>query len=186
MEEIKKGYTRVSEILNQWDKYGHIDDPFIKDKVEAKALIGTEVHEAIKAHHEGIYFPLSHRASKYFESYELWHAHSKFTTVHCEQRLYDDDLKITGAIDAIGVFPGSEDLHMVDFKTSAVEDKKFWPLQAGFYHMLCRKNGIHISNTVIFVKLQENMPPKVCQYIIDERILLVCMAAYNTYTYINS
>lgn len=180
---IKEGYTRVSAILSQWDRFGHID----QEIVARKADIGTEVHDAIKADYEGIYRPLSEKAEPYFESFLSWQKESKVVFSDVEQRLYDDALKITGAMDAIAVFPGSSERVLIDFKTSANEDKKFWPLQAGFYSMLARANQIDISNRVVFVKLsRDGSLPKVCEYIIDDQILLVCMSALNTYRYINS
>lgn len=180
---IREGYTRVTEILRQWDTFGHID----KDVLERKQEIGTNVHSAIKAHFEGIYFPLSEVEQPYFDSFMVWHDFTCPKIIESEERLYDDSLMITGAIDALIKFPHERETVLVDFKTSASPNQKMWTLQAGFYSMLAKNNGKSISNRVLFLQLNpKGKMGKIHEFEITEYVTQTCLAALKTYRYLNS
>ena len=183
MNDIKPGYTRVSKILQQWDKFGHIE----KSVLEAKAYLGTGVHNHIQNRCDGIMTIPDLWEGGYVESWEAWIATTNPVFVHTELRLYDDLLKITGAIDAIIQFPGSEDLVIVDYKTSAAASPKIWPLQGHFYHYLCKANNINVGKRILFLQLKKNGKiPKVHEYEDDRSIMDICMSAYYCYRYLNS
>ncbi len=182
MEDIKHGYTRVSEILNQWDRFGHIN----KDVLENKAAIGTRVHEAIKNHHDGMYTPLDAAASGYFDSYIKWEEENKPKLIQSEVRYYCDNMMITGQIDALVKIEGEESPVLVDYKTSAQENAKIWPLQAAFYHYLVSSSGLDISNKLIFVKLdKKGNLPKICEYTYNKTLWDICVSAWKCYKYLN-
>lgn len=181
-EPIREGYTRVTEIFRQWDRFGNI----CPDVLARKAELGTNVHHAIKAHFEGIFYPLSDKESLYFDSFVRWHKLTNPTFHDVEFRMYDDNLMITGAIDALVTLQNSNELILVDYKTSASADHKFWPLQAGFYHMLVKDSGRPISDRVLFIQLdKEGKMPKVHEYFITPTIMAVCLASLATYRYLN-
>lgn len=183
MQEIKPGYTRVSRILGQWDRFGHIDPAVLK----AKAELGTEVHKAIQGYHEGnLPSCIEGKAGGYFDSFVEWDTRSGFEVVHSELRLYCDTLKITGAIDALVRLPGSDTLTLIDYKTSAMESPKIWPLQGCFYHYLATVNGHQLNPRILFLKLdKDGNGAKLIEYHYDKKLMNVCLSALNTYRWLN-
>ena len=183
MEDIKPGYTRISSILAQWDKFGHID----KAVLENKAALGTRVHDAIKNVHSGIYTPLDDAANGYFESFLKWQKETKIEIVSSEERFYCDKLMITGQVDALAAIPGEEKFVLIDFKTSAQESPKMWPLQGGFYYYLASLSGKTLSTRILFVKLDKmgNLP-SIYEYEFTKSLWNVCIAAWTCYRHLNS
>ena len=181
---IKPGYTRVTEILGQWHKYDHID-PFV---LSNKAAIGTLVHEEIEAFEKKLQRdPLIPAAQGFLDSYKQWRKSFPYPFTHQETRLYDEDLRITGQFDAVVDIHESKTKHLIDFKCTASADHKLWPLQATFYWLLAKANGMHLSPVCYFVKLdKEGYMPTVLTYIIDSSRISNAMAAYQTYKYLNS
>ena len=183
MEPIKKDYTRVTQILSKWKDFSHIPQKVF----ENKSNIGTKVHQAIHADHQGIYMPLSDSEKGYFESYLMWKEAMKPSYVEMEQRIYDDRLMITGQVDAV---LNQHDKNMIiDFKTSAQVDRKFWILQGAFYHLLYRDNrkDISISDEVLFIHLdKEGKMPTVHSYPITPEEYIVCMSCINVYRHFYS
>jgi hypothetical protein len=182
MDTIKPGYTRVSSILGQWDTFGHIDPVVLQNKCN----IGTRVHETIDAHHKNIYLPLDNAAKGYFDSYVRWEEVVKPNVIKNEERYYCDKLMITGQVDAIITFPGDGRLVLIDYKTSAQESPKTWPLQACFYHYLASQAGVELSDRLIFIKLDKTgQMPKIYEYQYSRQLWDVCLAAWTTYRYRN-
>ncbi len=183
MSSIKSGYTRVSSILGQWDKFGHID----KKILESKCALGTAVHNHIQNRCDGIVTPSALDEQGYVDSWDLWISLANPTFVHTELRLYDDVLHITGAIDAIIQLPGSDELIIVDYKTSASPNPKTWALQGNFYHYLCRQNDINLGNRILFLQLKKTGKlPKLFEYEYTKEMWAMCMSAYHCYRYMNS
>lgn len=179
---IKPGYIRVSEILGQWDRFGKVNVNIL----EAKAKLGTSIHEAIIAHNQCFPLPISEGALGYFESYQRWIEASQAETVVEGSRFYCDKLKITGEVDAIVKFPGNEDLVLIDWKTSASHSDLFWQLQGQFYHYLCGLTGLQLGKRFLFVQLnKEGKLPKVHEYHSSHFLMNVCMSAYTCFQYLN-
>ena len=199
-EEIRPGYTRVTDILGQWNK-DLVDDsgnvvakvfsgsrtPIDINVLNNKANIGTNVHKAIEGHLEGLDMPLVGREAKYFESFKKWNAEVQCEFVENERRYYCDELMITGCIDALIRFSGSDELILMDFKTSASENPKIWPLQATMYHYLVTKSGRSISDRLLFLKLDgKGAKATVFEYTFTPQLLKVCKAAIFCHRYLNS
>ena len=178
---IKPGYTRISSILAQWDKFGHIDPKVLAAKCE----LGTQVHKAIEN-------DLQHGIEGdtglgYLDSFKTWPIESGASSVVTEQRLYCDKLKITGCLDAVVKFPGKPELVIVDYKTSAQESPRIWPIQACFYHYLAIQGGIPVGDRIIFLKLDKGgKAPKAFEYHYSTQLMNVCMSALNCYRWLNS
>jgi len=178
---IKEGYTRVSEILSQWDKFGHVNQEILS----RKCAIGTQVHSAICNHLRGIPPVLDEEIEGYFNSYIRWMLSIKdlFPT-SIEERIYDDKLMITGQLDLIGALSKEEGNVVIDWKTSISASKEFWSLQGAFYYMLASKK-YDMAKRCIFVQLKKDGSlPKVHSYTIDEELLSVAMNAYSCYRYL--
>jgi hypothetical protein len=139
-------YLRVTEILSRLQSFKHID----KEVLEAKADIGTNVHEAINNDLTGNpQIELSNREQAYFDSYKMLKKPECFST---ENRYYDDALIITGQIDVVARF--NEGLCLIDWKTSAKANHEIWKMQAHFYWYLLKQNGVDISDVMYFVNLR--------------------------------
>lgn len=177
---IKEGYTRVSEILSMFKDFSSIPP----DVLENKCRIGTEVHEHIDDVFYGIEFPPKPECLGYVESFLTWRAEAKPKVFQHEQRLYCDELKITGQIDAIVSFEGEDTLHIMDWKTSHSEDKLMWPLQAAFYHYLCTNNSIKVEPVVKFLRLdKQGKKPKVHEYTINPTHIMTIISYIQVYNH---
>jgi len=199
MDDIKPGYTRVTEILGQWNTDIQVDGETIAKAfagsrnaidisvLSNKANIGTNVHRAIEGYLEGFEVKLEEKEQGYFQSFLGWYAKSKVNIVESEKRYYCDKLGITGCVDALVRFPDSDDLILVDYKTSAQENPKMWPLQATFYHYLVSETGLKISDRLLFLKLEKKgFPASVFEYKFTPKLLQICKCACTCYRYINS
>jgi hypothetical protein len=181
METIKSGYTRISDILSQWDKFGHIDPAMLSNK----AGIGIRVHEAIDAHHKGIYYPLQANEEGYFNSFLEWEKKVSFDIVKNEERYYCQSLMITGQVDLVAQFPGEAKPLLIDYKTSASSSREMWSLQAAFYHKLCEINGLDLSDRMIFLQLdKKGSQPTVHEYTYSDKLWRVCESCLITYRYL--
>jgi hypothetical protein len=178
---IKPGYIRVSQILGQWDRFGGINEEVLKKK----CALGTEVHDAIKAHHQDVALPVA-GGEGYFESFDNWFTASGVTIHTFAERMYCDKLKLTGEIDAIVRFSGSDELVIVDWKTSSASDDLYWKLQGQFYHYLCTVNEIKVGPRFLFIKLdKQGKLPKVREYQVSSSLMNICISAYTCYKYLN-
>ena len=180
MEIIKPGYTRVSEILSQWDRFSGID----RDVLENKKRIGTNVHEAIDLYNACLPYSLEEDERGYFESYIEWRKLTQFEILASETRLYDDRLMITGAFDLLVKFPQEEEGSVCDLKCSYSEDPINWPMQGCFYRYLLTVNGGQdISQRVNFIKLDKRgYSPDVYEYDVTN-MMRVCESAVITYNH---
>ena len=181
-EEIKEGYTRVSQILSQWDKFSFIDPTVL----ERKRLIGINVHAGIDSHNKGIPAYMSDdEGGQYFKSFLLYQRKERLAIINSEFRMYDDELMITGKIDGLLSYPGyDQDKHiLVDWKTSSTRDDLMWEMQANFYMYLLKMNGVdHVSDICRFVKLDKDGGlPKVYEYEYSPKIMESCFASVVTY-----
>jgi hypothetical protein len=156
-EEIKEGYTRVTDILG---KYSGFDDApeYVKERAQIKGIIGEKTHEAIKMYYDCIPIgPLDDDVQPYFDSFLLWNQDKKPVPMYLEERYYDDHLKITGKIDAVMHIGNRDELILVDWKTTCYFTKKTsisWLCQGVFYIHLLEYNLIpNVSNDFIFLQL---------------------------------
>lgn len=182
--DIKKGYVRVTDLLKPYQDWGTIP----KEVLEAKAQIGTNVHEAIENYSVGLPEPkLTVREAKYYDSYLKWAEYEEPMYLCNEERYYDEDLKVTGQVDCIVTFPGRHTGRILDFKTSAKESPLHWPLQACWYYMLCKKNKKDVSETTHMLQLKDNgSPAKLYTYTATPELQKLCLSLYDAYTYFNS
>lgn len=176
--EILEGYTRVTEILSQWDKSSHID----RGVYDRKTQMGIEVHNAIANSFRGIPSILTDdEGGKYFSSFLIWRSLKNLMVLDFEKRMYDHNRKITGAMDAIVSLDGGEPI-LVDWKTSYCADKCNWPLQASFYMQLLELSGAHVIKKCKFVKLDKfgDMP---IEYDFEQSEYLIDMCDHAIATY---
>jgi hypothetical protein len=182
--DIKPGYTRVSEILSQWDRFGGIK----REILEAKIQVGISIHNAIHAESKDMYISVKPERKGYMESFYKWRdlTNAEFVEDANELRLYCDKLMITGCVDAVMKMKGSNKLFIVDFKTSASVDRKIWALQGQFYHYLALQNGYDLEDRFIFLQLHKDGTTARCEEFDVTRVQLgLCMSALSLYRYLH-
>lgn len=159
MKTIKKGYLRVTAMLYPFSGMKEVPQHYLDNASER----GSRVHEAILALEQGIGLAeLDKNYKGYLASYELWAPGKNFLPV--PDRFYDDELMITGEID--GIMKDGDDLVIVDYKTSAKENKS-WALQASAYSYMAKKSGYDIKR-IQFIKLdKEGNEPITFEYTED-------------------
>lgn len=182
-EVIREGYTRVTTVLSQWEKYGGIDPELVIRAGER----GTRVHKGVDDIHVGRQVSMTvEQGGLYFKSFLLWYQKENYVLHQSEQRIYEefgaDPFPVTGCIDALVQLPGRTDLTLIDWKTSANADKEVWPMQAQFYLHLLRQSGVQGVSRALFVKLDKaGGMPKVHEYEWSDRLLRTCMSSKDTY-----
>jgi hypothetical protein len=181
MTEIKEGYTRVSEFCSRYEDFSSVD----QDYLASRALVGSNVHFAIHSYLNFMPFKLSVEELGYFESWMMWYDNTKCKITHDETRMYCDTWKLTGAIDGIVTFPGSDDNMIVDWKTSSYANDDIWSLKGGFYSYLVKGNKLcEISDRVLYIKLDKaGKAPKVCEYEITSQIRNLVIATMMTHRF---
>jgi hypothetical protein len=170
----EKKYARVSEVLQPYTNFSHIDPVVLQNKCD----IGTEVHQAIASDIDDDLPVFSKKGEGYYKSYLKWRDCLNVEFAQSEQRYYDDEWMITGQIDAIITIPDQIGLFLVDFKTSATESAITWPMQAHLYHRILKKNNVHVRLSFNFIKLDKrgNLP-QVFTYQWNENVFARCEEA---------
>jgi hypothetical protein len=179
-------HIRVSEILARLRDFSGIDPTILREKAE----VGTEVHTNIHRFKTGRFemfneFPIrnpqsldilrwAERGRGYFDSYMEWEKENKPRFTVMEERYYDDELMITGQVDAL---MRTDSLPvLVDFKCSHRPDLEIWAMQAHFYKYLLEKNGIKIADHFLFMQLKKDGEnPTVFRIDFDEKVLSRCI-----------
>jgi hypothetical protein len=194
MENLDPKWIRVSSVLalvpylgidGKWTFPINSINPWV---LQNAADRGTRVHEAINAHTKGEFFPLSDpHEMGYLRSFHRWEKEVGLKTIHSEMRLFYEPMNLTGCVDMIAEL-GTDGKHqIVDFKCTASEDVKKWPLQAALYEFLCQTNGIKVDKMAIFVQLDKlGGFPKIHQYEITKELTSVAISTYNLYRYLTN
>ena len=157
MDNIKPGYTRVSDIAGAFAPYRDIP----RDVLENAANRGKEVHQLI--HERFLNIPdTDNKWPKYMMSWErFWQPYRNSEVLLQEKRLYYDSWMITGQIDMIAIINGA--VTLIDWKCTAATSPH-WKIQAGGYDLLAQRAGFKIDNW-IFVRLDKGGgDPQVIQY----------------------
>ena len=181
MEEILEGYTRVSRFLSMIKDLSHIDPVVLKNKAD----LGTAVHEAIHTYitqHRKRKIFTNPKEEGYLDSYILWHKLINPKYTHLETRLYDHQLKITGAFDGLGYVGGK--LALIDFKCTSQASHETWPLQGTFYDHLIQVNNM-VPDSIpryLFIQLSPyGRMPKVHEYLPTPEKLAYCLNLVKLY-----
>lgn len=169
-----KKYARVSSAIRPFVDFSGIPE----EVLNAKAVIGTRTHEAITDDIGGEMPILTDDIRGYFQSFSKWRATVSPIFVESERRYYNDDIMITGMIDAIIKIEGIEQGILVDWKTSVNESTISWRMQAHFYNYLLVGAGKQIASQFLFIKLDKyGAMPQVFRYAYDQKIMNKCLRA---------
>ena len=173
-----KLYARVSDILKPFTDFSGI----AQEILDNKAILGTHVHDAIHQQIEGKFLTMTVQEQGYMDSFNKWRSALMPTFVESEVRYYCDEKMLTGAIDALVEFQGEKEAVLVDFKTSAQESPKVWPMQAHLYHYLIASSGKSIGKRFLFLKLDKHGNlPQVFEYKFDANLMNRCLQAVDEF-----
>lgn len=172
-EKIKPGYLRVTECLSKYNSFDSIPPQVLQNACDR----GTKVHAYAQLHAEGTYFPEPDGdIALYVSCFTDWFDAVVGEIVGLEMRLYDDDLRLTGAVDAVIKFKGTDELVLVDYKTSASVSKG-WALQTAAYAHLLELNGIKVARRLCLQLNKDGRAAKVKEYTNYEQDLKLYKAA---------
>ena len=180
-EDIKQGYTRVSEFCSRYEDFGSVNQEYLK----LRARIGTGVHNAIDSTVNYIPFKLQDDEKGYYESWFSWFDKTHCEVILTESRMYCDKFMMTGAIDGIIKYPNSDEKFIVDWKTSTYKNDDVWSLKGTFYHYLVTQNKLcDIGDKVIYVQLDRNGGfPIVHEYEITKNLKSLMIATIMCYRF---
>ncbi len=172
MDEIKPGYTRVTEILYPFSGLKDVD-PY---RVQHAAERGTKVHKICESIILGFgEWNVDEETKPYVESFKLWWQQGH-NVIAVEERFYDDEYMLTGAVDMIVRTPECDII--VDIKTS-YKPSKTWPLQGSAYAHMARKAG-YDAQKIHFLHLdREGGHPRIYDYQDAWDMYLHCWNVYN-------
>lgn len=142
-------YSRVSSILGYFYPY---KSSVPKKKIEHKRIIGSSIHLAIEKIVTDDLPEITKHDRPYFRSFLQWQEAIQPIFSHCEQRIFDEDLKITGRIDALVIISGERLPILLDFKCIDIEMES-WKYQAHFYKLLLNRAGFSTGNRMLFLGL---------------------------------
>jgi len=154
-EEIKPGFTRISDIASAYAGYGKVPQgvlDYAADRGSKCHSLIADIMNDIVVKEERYMFcgksvqPYIDSWQKYFETLNIERIEMQ------EERLYDEDLKTTGQPDLVAVIDGERVL--IDWKATS-KVGAHWEIQAAGYHELLRANQWTI-NRMIFVKLDKD------------------------------
>ena len=151
-------YLRVSEILSPFTGIEFVSDELLNPAADR----GTKVHECIE---DRLNMKLTDSlidqdCLPYLDSFDMfWHSSSHIfdgCKMELEKRFFDDNLQITGKVDAIFFKPGRT--YLLDWKTSSRFQTHYY-LQGAAYQHLARINGYNNVDEVLFVHLKKGKKP---------------------------
>lgn len=172
MKEILPGYTRVTEVLYPFSGLKDVN----ADLVQHAAERGTKVHKICESIVLGLgEWEVDEETRPYVESFKLWW-HQGHNVVAIEERFYDDEYMLTGAVDLI--LRTEECDIILDIKTS-YKPSKTWLLQGSAYAYMANKAGYNIQK-IWFLHLNKSGGlPKVIEYQQRWDLYLSCWHVYN-------
>ncbi len=132
IEEIRPGYTRISDILKPFTKFDNIPPEVLHRAADR----GTRVHEYCSAYANNIFLSdIDEDCEGYVDSFIQWYDENVVKLLYSEKRLYDDMLKITGQFDLIVKLEDSDEVVLIDIKTPERESNT-WAIQLAAYSYL--------------------------------------------------
>ena len=176
---ILENYVRVSEVLSRLQSFDHIPAGIL----EAKKILGINVHTAIKDLINGEFPVVVGREVPYIKSFENWWHIKTPSFLVTEERYYCHKKMLTGQIDALVKLKGKEESILIDFKTSRQESPIIWRLQAHLYYYLLKENlTVNLSKKFIFLKLDhKGGQAQAFEYHYDQTILDQALAEVDKY-----
>lgn len=132
MEQIRDGYTRVTEVLSPYNDFSKVPPQTLKNKQR----IGSLVHDFCEAYVLDLLIePVPEEIKFYFNCFTHWFDFTVDKVINAEERLYSNSLYITGKYDTLVTLKGSSEIVLLDYKT-CLATSKTWQLQTAAYDLL--------------------------------------------------
>lgn len=170
-KKTRENYTRVTNVLYPFSGLEKLDQSIVAHA----AARGTKVHQICEGIMQGLgEIDVDEETKEYVESFKKWWKLGHEVVV-MEQRLWDDELQLTGQVDLIIRVP--EGLAIVDLKTSS-KPSKTWPAQGAGYAYLAKKSGYDIKK-IYFIHLSKyGSLPTIYEYNVDDSFFLAIFLVY--------
>jgi hypothetical protein len=141
-DHILPGFARISEITSKQIEKEMRAIPL--DTLINASIRGTKVDGYCAAYLEGLFIPeIEEEYLPYFQAFKQWYDDHVEMVLYPTERLYCDELRITGKFDFILHLKNGEDV-LIDLKATATESKS-WPIQLAAYNHLCTIAGYQID-----------------------------------------
>lgn len=179
---VPLGYTSVTTVLSPYSGLGGID-PLV---VKAAAERGTRVHKYCEMHALDLLIVEPESDCRgYVESFIKWYDMMVVKPLYIEERIDDEELKLSGGIDLVCYLKGDELPSVVDIKTP-VNISPTWQLQTAAYKMLIeRELGINIGRRIALKLPRDGSVAKVVEYTKHEQDRDMYLKALEVYRYFN-
>lgn len=172
MTDIKQGYTRVTEVLYPFSGLKDINAEIVQNAADR----GTRVHKVCESIVLGFgEWNVDEEIRPYVESFKMWWELGH-NVVAVEERFYDDEFMLTGAVDLI--LRTEECDIILDLKTS-YKPSKTWPLQGSAYAHMARHSGYNIQKIQFLHLNRDGGQPRIYEYPDQWDLYLHCWHVYN-------
>ena len=167
-------YARVTSVLSPFSGLDKVPPAILKNAGRR----GTKVHEICESIIKGLGdWGNDDETKPYVHGFRMWWDSEPRKVLAIEQRFYDKELMITGAVDII-LDNGDGTASIIDLKTSAKESKT-WPLQGSAYAHMARQHGYNVTR-ILFVHLNKHgIYPGLCNYDDQFETFHACLMVYN-------
>lgn len=130
-------YPSVTQVLSPFCDWSRIPAKIL----EAAAIRGTRIHDAISDDLTGGFVVLPDELMGYYASFKKWSCSMLVEAVEVEKRYVNTTFGFTGQIDCIARLSGDTGLTLIDWKTGATAMPS-WRIQIAAYRELAAANGI--------------------------------------------
>lgn len=176
------GYTSVTTVLSPYSGLKDIDPIVVQNAADR----GTRVHKFCEMYAKDLLIVEPDFDCKgYVESYKRWFDYMVVKPLYIEERVDNEELKLSGGIDLVAYLKGDELPSVVDIKTPANASNS-WQLQTAAYKILLEKElGIKIGRRIALKLPKDGSTAKVCEYIDHERDMQMYIKALEVYRFFN-
>jgi len=145
LDEKRSGYVRVTDIISRQST----ELRNVPLEILANACLrGDKVHAYCTAWARDLWVSdVEEEYKPYFDAFVQWASANVEEVLHTSNRLYDDTLRFTGEFDMIVRLKGSNQVVLLDIKTSSTRSKT-WGVQLAAYAHLCKLNGYHFDKVI--------------------------------------
>lgn len=159
-EIIRPGFTRVTSILEPYTDFSGIP----ADVLANAARRGSKVHEYCESYALNLLIEKPDEDCKSFvDSFKKWFDEYVEEVVGTEERLYDEDLMITGKYDLLVKLRDSPGILLIDIKTP-IQAQRSWGLQSAAYAMMLEKKGVKTQRRAALMLDRAGGDPKLIEY----------------------
>ena len=137
-DEIPAGYVRVTELLAPYNGLQGID-PLVLAKAADR---GKRAHGYCELYAQSLLIgEVDDDCKGFVESFKNWFDNVVDEVVSFEERLFDEEHRLTGQYDLIIKMKGSKDHVLIDIKTPQSASKT-WPLQTAAYMWMLNRRQL--------------------------------------------